>query len=73
RYFHNRGMPSETYIFILIQTAFRSDIGRTGANLRHAAQRRRLICRLKAKMINCRLPFSDGILFSNEGVRRPQP
>ncbi|EMR8667245.1 hypothetical protein PTZ55_001361 [Neisseria gonorrhoeae] len=23
-------MPSETYIFILIQTAFRSDIGRTG-------------------------------------------
>ncbi|MCC9032313.1 hypothetical protein LMH45_09300 [Neisseria gonorrhoeae] len=30
-------MPSETYIFILIQTAFRSDIGRTGANLRHAA------------------------------------
>ncbi|WP_301912522.1 hypothetical protein [Neisseria viridiae] len=66
-------MPSETHTFTLLQTAFASDIGRTGANLRHTAQRRRSICRLKAKMINCRLPFSDGILFSNKGVRRPQP
>ncbi|MBH2056425.1 hypothetical protein I7J22_00735 [Neisseria meningitidis] len=66
-------MPSETHTFILLQTAFASDIGKTQANLQHTAQRRRLICRLKAKMINCRLPFSDGILFSNEGVRRPQP
>ncbi|HEZ0044584.1 TPA: hypothetical protein WD542_001521, partial [Neisseria meningitidis] len=52
-------MPSETHTFILLQTAFASDIGKTQANLRHTAQRRRSICRLKAKMINCRLPFSD--------------